>query len=379
MTDKEFALNILKKIELKAYSVLGTTKGGTPGPDPLLSEGYVIVDPAGLEYIQNTNPNSGGPAGASGASGAIYQKIGIKNLHLFDESVRDELTEAGQTSYKKYPPYGVIHVVGPDFRIIQANSISILRTAYRFVFVRFISSQKTILRLLPISGGIFSGTTDTLKIAERTWDQLTLAIRDLYNFDYINPLGKKELTDLLTKQIEMCIYDESEFKFFQDELNKKIISLENGSLHSVTSVNPNEDRNDRSEISENLYDENNQILNLNRRDNFEIKDMEDIILDKNGIIHKHRIKQINQQYKDKDDFILVVFRVIFTLFYRFPDFNNEEVRYVFSTWDKSIQKWDSSKKNQFIDNIRGFIEKNPKLYDESIDKYLSEIINFIML
>ena len=55
---------------------------------------------------------------------------------------------------------GVIHVVGPGFRSgiwDNSSAMSALSAAYTQTFIEFAGSSKRVLRLLPISGGIFVG------------------------------------------------------------------------------------------------------------------------------------------------------------------------------------------------------------------------------
>merc|ERR1712232_934837 len=73
-----------------------------------------IVDPAGLSFIQN------GPGGAGGASGAIYEWLGIKWDPSFPYEVRTSVTSVGKAKAHTYPGKAtVIHVVGPNFMQAQ--------------------------------------------------------------------------------------------------------------------------------------------------------------------------------------------------------------------------------------------------------------------
>jgi hypothetical protein len=63
------------------------------------------------------------------------------------------------------PPVHVVHVVGPDFRIgspPRADAVEMLARTYANVLSEFVAvkqQHRTVrtLRLLPISGGVFSG------------------------------------------------------------------------------------------------------------------------------------------------------------------------------------------------------------------------------
>jgi O-acetyl-ADP-ribose deacetylase (regulator of RNase III) len=54
----------------------------------------------------------------------------------------------------------VIHAVGPDLRVgnpSDADALSALTAAYRNILAQFDASSQPVLRLLPVSGGIFAG------------------------------------------------------------------------------------------------------------------------------------------------------------------------------------------------------------------------------
>ena len=74
----------------------------------------VLVDPAGLDYIQTKGPN-----GAGGASGALYEHFQIGDLTEFPEHVRDEVKAPGDAKFHCYTKiHPVIHAVGPGLRIV---------------------------------------------------------------------------------------------------------------------------------------------------------------------------------------------------------------------------------------------------------------------
>ena len=190
------SFNIRKHIpnfDILNYGVLGDDihEDTEPGVND------VIVDPAG-KYFYKNDPN-----GADGASGEIYKLLGIKptkgsgskatfpvNLTIEEgmNSDADRIlweTRAVLHTYlkgggkydkdgKKLPKVDttVIHAVGPDFRpktkdLTETLAIGLLANTYINVFKQFQKyyqeipdgSTKPTLRLLPISSGIFKGTT----------------------------------------------------------------------------------------------------------------------------------------------------------------------------------------------------------------------------
>ncbi|CAE8684237.1 unnamed protein product [Polarella glacialis] len=68
-----------------------------------------IVDPAGLAYIQSS------PGGAGGASGQLYQWLGITNDPSFPEPVKAGITGSLKAKFHSYgDTKHVIHAVGPN-------------------------------------------------------------------------------------------------------------------------------------------------------------------------------------------------------------------------------------------------------------------------
>jgi len=214
---EEEALRFVREVvQLVPYSVLGQQLAQegkekllvqqAPLPSEVAGGGCVLVDPAGLHHIQ---PPSG-PSGAGGAAGAIYKAIGIAQDKHFPEDVVEAVTKTGKAKYHMYttnttaaaksePSNGaqaaaaeeeevgkessktthVIHVVGPDLRkpfastshgpseerkpqaggpYTRAQAVESLSTAYKNVLTEFVGCGMSALRLLPVSGGIFSGS-----------------------------------------------------------------------------------------------------------------------------------------------------------------------------------------------------------------------------
>lgn len=157
----------------------------------------MFVDPAGMHFIQTA-----GPSNAGGASAAIYRHIGIhKNLE-FPLAVRTAIRKVGDAYWHVYNNiYNCCHVIGPNFATMvpqptKSEALRLLQRVYRNIFRQFLRSGLKKLRLLPVSGGIFSGKFTKI-IPELTF----LAInKELIKFDFSKNI------------IEMCIYNESDFK-----------------------------------------------------------------------------------------------------------------------------------------------------------------------
>jgi hypothetical protein len=107
---------LLRKVEVVGYGVLGEQLDQRMqivrnAPDPLdLPHRCVVVDPAGLPYIQQM-----GPAMAGAASGALYSWLGINRDRQFPPPVVAAVTRPGLAKLHVYGPASVIHAVGPNF------------------------------------------------------------------------------------------------------------------------------------------------------------------------------------------------------------------------------------------------------------------------
>ena len=169
------ALAYARGIKMVPYGVLGSAllwngqMNYRAAPLPEAVPGCCIVDPAGLHHIQGPN----GTSGAGGAAGDIYKWI---ELAQFPADVVTAVTAVGAAKHHAYTRRSdgaelhVIHAVGPDFRrrglwgadrgeppFTRPEAVAALGTAYANILLQFVGSGRRVLRLLPVSGGIFAG------------------------------------------------------------------------------------------------------------------------------------------------------------------------------------------------------------------------------
>jgi hypothetical protein len=115
-------------------------------------EGAVIVDPAGLHFIDGRN-NVGG---AEGASKAIYRWLGPG--YAFPADVKKQVTAVTMAAFHEYGTKHVIHVASPNLKGKQYDeALGLLTNAYKNVFAEFDDGGGRMLRLLPLSSGQFVG------------------------------------------------------------------------------------------------------------------------------------------------------------------------------------------------------------------------------
>eukprot|EP00658_Telonema_sp_P-2_P025856 TRINITY_DN20420_c0_g1_i1.p1 TRINITY_DN20420_c0_g1~~TRINITY_DN20420_c0_g1_i1.p1 ORF type:complete len:430 (-),score=101.42 TRINITY_DN20420_c0_g1_i1:314-1603(-) len=197
---------------LVPYGVLGESmlSGGwreQRAPEPSgPGRDVAFVDPAGLAYIQG----GGGPRQAGGASGAIYEFLGIGDHDAFHPEVVDAVKKDGDAKLHTYGDKHCIHVVGPNFND-KWNSeqsyewaVNALAEAYRNVLAEFSGSGEATLRLLPISGSIFAGK----------WrDRVPQLTADAW-LSGSGQLAESARSVLCGRRLEMCIYNEEDLALF---------------------------------------------------------------------------------------------------------------------------------------------------------------------
>lgn len=178
------------------YGVLGLDSTGhraAPAPDAETA----VLDPAGLNFVLG-----GGPAGAAGAAAAMYRWLGIAGDAAFPAPVRAAITEPLLAKFHAYGGAGekkCIHVVGPDFRTkayTREEATDELAQAYCNILAEFYVSGMPRLRMLPVSGGIFSGPFRD-ELPALTAVALERAFKRL---------GGAERAFLAAAKIEMCIF-----------------------------------------------------------------------------------------------------------------------------------------------------------------------------
>merc|ERR1740123_270920 len=172
------------RLSMRPHGVLGTvlTSKGIKRVAAEPAPGLPIVDPAGLHHIRS------GPMGAGGAAGQIYRWLGIAGDDSFPCSVRTAIQKPLQAKLHFYGPKACLHVVGPDFRdrsISQEQATDELAEAYKAIFCEFARSRLGGLRMLPISGGIFSGSFApelpvlTVKALRKAFDDLPKPVQHI--------------------------------------------------------------------------------------------------------------------------------------------------------------------------------------------------------
>mmetsp|Transcript_33285 Transcript_33285/g.55007 ORF Transcript_33285/g.55007 Transcript_33285/m.55007 type:complete len:232 (-) Transcript_33285:231-926(-) len=215
-------IELLKALTVRSWGVLGvqlTTQFEQVPHAPEPDASTVFVDPAGLPFIEHNCPDAAGAA-----SRAVYNHVGISS---FPEAVRTGITAATHAKFFSYgggtegveaagastQAYQVIHVVGPDLRDPEYDSVekasASLSEAYTNVLREFCKAKAadaklTHLRLLPISGGIFAGA-----FAEELPTLTMGAIAAAY---MAQPAEGREMLDSST--VELCIFMENEFESY---------------------------------------------------------------------------------------------------------------------------------------------------------------------
>ena len=139
------------RLAVRPYGVLGSFKtrsGAVNKVMPVPAPGLPFIDPAGLHHIQQH-----GPQGAGGASGQIYQFLGIQHDTQFPAAVRAAIQAPCQAKLQYYGQKACLHVVGPDFNgrnCSRDQAVHELTAAYSAVLRQFGYARLGGLRLLPV-------------------------------------------------------------------------------------------------------------------------------------------------------------------------------------------------------------------------------------
>ena len=90
--------------------------------------------------------------------------------------------------------------------LTEAQAVLILGVAYKNVLHEFAQCEASVLRLLPISGGIFAGSFQPIeKIAPLTAKAIQAGIK---------ALSAEDTAKLSTRDIQLCIFEEVQYQAF---------------------------------------------------------------------------------------------------------------------------------------------------------------------
>lgn len=157
----------------------------------------------------NTSPSTTAAAAAAASTviGMTITKDGkphqVINPEL-DPSKPDPILEKLQTR-------NVIHAVGPDFRVgrwTDREASTALARGYRNILHEFVISDADVLRIAPLSSGIFSGPMYQ-QIPPLTQEALASGFEQLHQYD-------KEAVLDPRKKIELCIFTVREWDAYVD-------------------------------------------------------------------------------------------------------------------------------------------------------------------
>lgn len=219
----ELNRNFLAFVPVRPYGVLGEflphdpnkAYSGAAQNAPAPDGDTAIVDAGALEYISGTYPTSR----AGGGSRAIYEWLGVTtgDDHL-PKPVQDSVKRSGEAKFHDYAPKKVIHTIGVDFRSGDwdwEEAKEALAGVYKNVLVQFAGSNAKKLRLLPISGGLFSGNF-VPQLPRLTAEGLE------HGFFQLTPLQQKKVR--AADSIEMCVYEGNvleEFEYFFEDARER--------------------------------------------------------------------------------------------------------------------------------------------------------------
>eukprot|EP00755_Sulcionema_specki_P009430 Sspe_Gene.43670::Locus_21319_Transcript_1_1_Confidence_1.000_Length_2660::g.43670::m.43670 len=237
-------------VKVVPYGVLGTQlqdgKVVTVSKEPEADGKIVIVDPAGLHHIQHL------PKGAGGAAGAIYKWLAsdLPPEKPFPDVVREGITAPTHAQRYIYSGKPVIHAVGPDLRNKKYDEFSARRDlalTYKSILEQYAlhmnpdleawrprqeyDNERTpwcTLRLLPVSGGIFSGPF-AKDMPRLTMDALVSAFDDLDR-------SKRRAIMCGSSGIELCIFDGAQQESFTAAFMKKLNEIDNWKKEQTDSV-----------------------------------------------------------------------------------------------------------------------------------------------
>jgi O-acetyl-ADP-ribose deacetylase (regulator of RNase III) len=229
-------------IQVVPWGVLGEAMGAKPwegrpvAPKP--NSSTLIVDPASEMMMIDGGCQ---PGDAGGASGAIYRFLGIDSNSEFPPDVVSALRHGDGAVYKRYgypDALHVIHAVGPDLRKrsgvahdarVRAEIVAALAHVYAAVLRLAASQPRELLRLVPISSGIYAG--DWAEQMPLITAQALTAGFNLVSGEDEPPTDnadgrvsqKDELPPFRQRRVELCLFDPSEAEAYRQALDEVLL------------------------------------------------------------------------------------------------------------------------------------------------------------
>jgi len=213
-----------RKVTIEHYGVLGhsnSKRGRAEPPD----HHTIFADPCSVRFVWDPHLH---PGQAGGASGAIYEHIGISGDQGFPPDVKAAIKGEGDVAYHQYGyPKGkhVLHCVGFDFRSYSgAEPLSpdvargLLADLYGKMFALAAKYGRGKIRLVPISAGIFSGPLHA-DMPQITADALLDAIAFVFGPD-ADATRTTYVADV--EAVELCVYMEQEYSLYSAAWGKAL-------------------------------------------------------------------------------------------------------------------------------------------------------------
>lgn len=211
------ATPFIKRLTVSKFGVLGTfmaLDNGMVKNEKEPDANTAFVDPAGLHHVRHGNPGN-----ADGAAGVIYKWLGITDLPAFPDDVVAAMNAPLTAKFHAYGEKKCIHVIGPDFRkrdYTEEEGIFELAACYYGMLREFVLCGLPVLRLLPVSGGIFSGPF-LPRLPKMTFQALH------WGFVMLSPDEQKKV--LAAERLELCIFMEKELPDFTAAFNTSLMQM----------------------------------------------------------------------------------------------------------------------------------------------------------
>ena len=156
--------------------------------------------------------------------------LGIDDSASFPPDVVAQLCATGCATYKRYgypDAKHVIHVIGPDFKhaslgLTEKEAIKQLAEVYKDILTAARDHGKPLLRVLPVSSGIYAG------VFRDRMAHLTAAAL-LEGFDMLlaeDPTRVKDLPPYDERRVELCIFNPAEVPEYQRALKRALGELD---------------------------------------------------------------------------------------------------------------------------------------------------------